>query len=275
MLIVMGVLAYALSLAAQTRFVRWVGLALTGVAFLLLLSYGGRLLPASLLLSIIVFRHCTGRPIHVKRAMVGVVVVLLVATWYAGYRYYAFFNQPFTSNAYVATLAHQVGGELSNAVRVGELYGIGQPAIRHMLAEQLTHSLLIEGHVEQGNFVSFGAFASNVLGQTKVGGIRVGAPNEALLGFGFLGAIGFGMALGAFLRVADRLLSRRELWKQATGAFLLAQLIFVVITGATNLLTAITAVACGALLLRAGLREGRAGDGETASASMPVRSGSA
>lgn len=268
MLVVMGMLAYALSLAAHTRPAKLIALAITGTAFLLLLSYGARLLPGSLLLSIAVFRHCAVRPIRIKRTIIGVTAVLLVATWYAGYRYYAFFNEPFTSNAYVTTLARQVGGNLTDAARVNELYGIGQPVVLHMFKEQFTNSILptfIQGHVEQGQFADFGAFASNALGQAKVGGIRVGAPSEVVLALGFVGAIVFGVIFGALLRVADRLLTSKELWKNATGAFLFAQLIFVVITGSTNLLPAIAAVACGMLLLRAGLRTEPAGALETPS----------
>lgn len=258
MLIIAGMLAYAWSAMARGRSARWLALGVAGIAFLLLLSYGGRLLPASMLLGVIVFRHMTLRPIPVRRLFILAVLFLVVATWYSGYRYYAFFGRPFTSDAYVTTLARQVGGDVTDATQVAGLYGLNQPDVRRVLAEQLTNSVPLPASIQssstpESGYSGFGAFVSDALDQSHVGGLRVGAPGEAVLGFGLLGSVAFGLIFGGFARLADRLLASPSLWICAAGAFLLGQLLFVIITGSSNFVSAITAVAVGAILLKLGL----------------------
>jgi len=92
-----------------------------------------------------------------------------------------------------------------------------------------------------------------------------------MLGLGFLGAIRLGMVFGAFLR-AERILRSKKLWRQVTSALLLTELTFVIATGSTSLLAVIVVVACGARLIRVGLRTPSASDGETSRSLMPVHS---
>jgi hypothetical protein len=201
--------------------------------------------------------------------VIALAAFLVVTTWYAGYRYYASHDEPFSSHAYGITLARQVGGDVTDAARVLELYGGDREYVRGVLVGQLSDNLvpsLIQGSEPSRTYSGFGTFVATALNQESAGGIRVGVPGEALLAFGLVGAALFGVLTGIFLRTANWLLSHRRLAFRATGAFFVSQILFVIVTGSTNLLAAVTAVVCGALLLLWGLR---ASDAEPIGAAAP------
>lgn len=256
MLIVSGLLGYALRCLAPSRELRWLGTAAAVASGVLLFTYGGRLLPVLMLLAILLFRHVAVRPLHWKRVVPVAIAVVAVATWYAGYRYYAFFGDSFSPDKFGATLARQVGGDVVDATRVSAFFGVGDVQARDTLLQQMRQSTIpaiVRGPLEFQEYRSFGQFASGALGQSKVGGIRVGVSGEAVLAFGILGAAVVGALVGGILRAADALTAARRIWLRALGAFTVAMTVFVLITGAANLLSALMAVSVGALFLRSGL----------------------
>lgn len=256
MLIVSGLLGFALLCFTESRPLKWLGGTAAAVSGLLLFTYGGRLLPGTLLLAIVIFRHVAVRPLNWRRVVPIGVAVVFVATWYAGYRYYAYFGDTFSFDKFGTTLARQVGGDVVDATRVSVLYGVGDGQARDTLLQQFRSSSVpgfLKGPLEFQEYRSFGQFASGALGQSHVGGIRVGVSGEAVLAFGVLGATVVGALLGIVLRAADALTSDRRPWRRACGALAVAMTVFVVITGAANLLSALTAVVVGAVFLRFGL----------------------
>lgn len=256
MLIVAGLLGYALRCLTTSRALKWLGTAAAIGSGVLLFTYGGRLLPVLLLLAILLFRHVAVRPLNWKRVVPIAVAVVFVATWYAGYRYYAFFGDSFSPDKFGTTLARQVGGDVVDTTRVSAFFGVGDAQARDTLLQQMRQSTIpgiVRGPLEFQEYRSFGQFASGALGQAKVGGIRVGVSGEAVLAFGVLGAAVVGALLGGILRAADALTAARGIWLRALGALTVSMTVFVLITGSANLLSALMAAAAGAFFLRAGL----------------------
>jgi hypothetical protein len=161
-------------------------------------SYGGRLLPATVVIAAVATVAMMRGKLRFRLVAVVLVVAFLLSSYVAAYRYFAFFDRGVSVDRYVTTVAAQSSGEFGDGSDLG--HRTSAENARDVLTGQVSDSLpgpaadLIPSPPRVD--ATFGRFASRALGQDNVGGIRVGAVGEATLAYGAAGAVATGIVIG-------------------------------------------------------------------------------
>lgn len=171
--------------------------------------YGGRLLAVLAVLGVFAVYLLNARRVRWGWIALGAVGSYFLLSAYAAYRYFSFFGQDVTREGFFLTLSSQGTGEYIDGLRVKTI-GLSPADAQVQVVSDLQGSVPTVlrdflGWAPADS--SFGYLAASRLGQDHVGGIRIGVLGEAMMGWGYLGA----MAVAFVVAVAIAVVARYEL----------------------------------------------------------------
>ena len=201
---------YAQSVA-RAKGLHYFAIGATGTALLSL--YGGRFLGLALIVGMLVV-WVRYQPVRWAYVVSFGLLVYVVASVVAAYRYYSLYSVELDLPRVLLTAVSQSSIEFLDGAAVGSSPVVDNSTAQQTLLRQALTSvpevIAVPLGVPDYSEADFGFLTSSVLGQSGVGGIRVGLVGESLLAFGWYGAIGLGVILGSFCAGINSLIRRDD-----------------------------------------------------------------
>lgn len=210
-------------------------------SFFMFSLYGGRWLPLSLGLFLLVLTNRFYRPVSIKNIFTFFVIIFVLSTSYAAYRYTSDLEQQMSVDDVAASYFRQGSGANAELALVLNSTNYGDRELSKLFFQDIAEAalptplyVLVFGHGKNTNISLAGYF---VLLEDRNGarGLRVTMFGEIYLVFGFVGVLLVGMLVGAVFRWLDSLYVSGDVNKVYISLILSIQFLSVHLLGFTKI----------------------------------------
>lgn len=215
--------------------------------------YGGRWLPFSLLLFLILLRNKFKAKINVNALIIGSLSLIILSSGYAAYRYNSLFNRKIETRDLIDSYFRQSSGENAELARTltyfsrGELQKVlNADFMNHGIPTPIFNLLFDRSKEEFFYYPSFGAYLTSTQNRATAGGLRISVFGELFLAYGYVGLVIGGLIIGIILKYLDRFYLSNNPVKWYISVFATIQLIYIYLIGLPQVFAAIqlTVLAC-------------------------------
>lgn len=235
---------------------------ITVISICLLFLYGGRFLPFSLFLFVVLLFNRMNAPYTKKVIVFTIIFVFSLFVSFAALRYTTYSAASMDMQALTDSFIRQAMNE--NAELAISLPYVDKTIYRKLLTEDFIDSSVpriiykyIYGTDKSLVFtdVSPKFYLAVLLNRVASGGIRVGAHGDLYLSFGYFGIAIYYCIIGIVMNIMDKMYLSNNYVQQYVSIFFVVQLLFMQIIGFTNIipsiiLTVFTYVTFGFLRLK-------------------------
>jgi len=243
----------------RTAFVKKILLLLLILSSLFFFSlYGGRWLPFSLLLFLVLLRNKFKAKINVNALIIGSLSLIILSSGYAAYRYNSLFNRKMETRDLIDSYFRQSSGENAELARTLTYFSRGEmqkvlnaDLMAHGIPTPIFNLLFDRSKEEFFYYPSFGSYLARTQNRVTAGGLRISLFGELFLAYGYVGLMIGGLFIGIILKYLDRFYLSNNPVKWYISIFAIIQLIYIYLIGLPQVLAAIqlTVLACFFILL--------------------------